>query len=229
MNEIIPFLQLKLILRLIIACVCGIAIGFERKNRAKEAGVRTHCIVACASCLMMIISKYGFFDIILNSITSMEPLKFDPSRMASGIVTGVGFLGAGIIFVQRGAIKGLTTAAGIWATSGIGMAIGAGMYLVGTVCTVIILLVQIILHSKQVFMTSHKQKELSIYGVDDIKFIDEITGKLEAREISVFDVSVERNSDCTLDIKLCCDMPSEKSIEEVMSLIPGKCKIRTIS
>ena len=100
--------RLICILRIIVAGICGIIIGLERKSRAKEAGIRTHCIVACASCLMMIISKYGFFDLQFSG-----DFKFDPSRMAQGIVTGVGFLGAGMIYFQRGTLIGLTTASGI--------------------------------------------------------------------------------------------------------------------
>lgn len=85
--------------------------------------------------------------------------------MAQGIVIGVGFLGAGIIYVQRSTIKGLTTAAGIWATSGIGMAIGSGMYIIGISATIIILAVQIILHKSSSFMVMHKMKIIKIYGV----------------------------------------------------------------
>lgn len=102
-----------LIIRMLISCILGIAIGFERNNRAKEAGVRTHCIVACASAMMMIISKYGFEDLL--EFETAADVRLDPSRMAQGIVTGVGFIGAGIIYVQRSNIRGLTTAAGLWA------------------------------------------------------------------------------------------------------------------
>mgnify|MGYP003309380234 CR=1 FL=1 len=125
-------------LRLIIAVLCGFVIGYERKNRNKEAGIRTHVIVSVASCLMMMVSKYGFAD--------LEAARFDGSRIASQIVSGIGFLGAGMIFVHKNSIKGLTTAAGIWATSGIGMAIGSGMYFVGIITTVLVVFLQIFLH-----------------------------------------------------------------------------------
>ena len=128
--------------RLIIAGLCGVLIGWERRHRSKEAGVRTHCIVACASALMMLISKYGFFDLLDTAQFSGVEVKLDPSRMAQGIVTGIGFLGAGMIFINKNVVKGLTTAAGIWATSGIGMAVGAGMYFVGISMTVLLLCIQ---------------------------------------------------------------------------------------
>ncbi|MGN1059872.1 MAG: MgtC/SapB family protein, partial [Clostridia bacterium] len=90
------------IFRLLVACVCGVIIGLERKSRAKEAGIRTHCLVACASALMMILSKYAYTDMVGDMV------KLDPSRVASGVASGVGFLGAGMIFVYKRTITGLT-------------------------------------------------------------------------------------------------------------------------
>ncbi len=139
----IDLTEFQYIIRLVIAAVCGGLIGYERKNRSKVAGVRTHCVVACASALMMILSKYAYSDVMTMYGGLM---KIDPSRIASGVVSGVGFLGAGMIFVQKHTVTGLTTAAGIWATSGIGMAIGAGMYLIGGAATLIVLFIQVILH-----------------------------------------------------------------------------------
>jgi len=172
-----------MIFRMLVSCMCGIAIGFERKNRAKEAGVRTHCIVACASAMMMIISKYGFEDLIQMYTTA--DVRLDPSRMAQGIVTGVGFLGAGIIYVQRSNICALTTAAGLWATSGIGMAIGGGMYIIGFSATLIILAAQLILHTSSKFMVSHKCKFIKIYGIESPDFQREITDILKEMQVTV--------------------------------------------
>lgn len=129
-------------LRLLIAAICGLAIGFERKNRLKEAGMRTHMIVAIGAAMMMIVSKYGFFDLLGCS----ELVKYDASRIASQIVSGIGFLGAGMIFIRNRSVTGLTTAAGVWATAGIGMAIGSGMYSLGVIGTLFILAIQYFLH-----------------------------------------------------------------------------------
>ena len=112
--------------RLILASCCGLCIGIERTNRLKDAGIRTHLIVCMGAALMMLVSKYGFFDV--SPLT--EFFKADVSRVASSVVSGVGFLGAGIIFERNRSVTGLTTAAGIWTTAGIGMAMGAGMYLI---------------------------------------------------------------------------------------------------
>lgn len=139
-------LQLELIGRCVLAALCGALIGLERKNRLKEAGLRTHLIVALGSALMMVVSKYGFFDVLRYAQSTGMVIKLDPSRVAASIVSGIGFLGAGTIFVRKQVINGLTTAAGLWSTAGIGMAIGAGMYAVGIVITLFQFVVQILLH-----------------------------------------------------------------------------------
>lgn len=130
-----------LVVRILLAGICGGIIGAERTLRQKDAGFRTHIIVSMGSALMMTISKYGFFDIL-----ALESGEADATRIASNIITGISFLGAGMIFVKGFSIKGLTTAAGIWATSAVGMAIGAGMYLIGFASVLMLLLVQIIFH-----------------------------------------------------------------------------------
>lgn len=126
--------QGELMLRIVLSTCCGCFIGYERMNRNKVAGIRTHMIVALGAALMMIVSKYGFSDIA----------NYDASRVAAQIVSGIGFLGAGVIFVRNNSISGLTTAAGIWATAGVGMAIGAGQYVIGIVSAALILLMQTI-------------------------------------------------------------------------------------
>jgi len=127
--------NLEFILRILVAGLCGMFVGMERKNRSKEAGTRTHFVVACGAALIMIISKYAFFDVIGNELYNGADVRLDPSRVASTIASGIGFLGAGMIFVHRNTISGLTTAAGIWAISGVGMAVGAGMYVGGIAVT----------------------------------------------------------------------------------------------
>lgn len=133
--------------RILLACVCGACIGFERSRRLKEAGIRTHIIVCCAAALMMIVSKYGFAD-----LTSLEGVVFngtrgaDPARVAAQVVSGISFLGAGVIFKHGSTVTGLTTAAGIWATAGIGLAIGSGMYVLGIFATALLALLQVLMH-----------------------------------------------------------------------------------
>ena len=122
-------------IRLTIAGVLGAAIGFERECRAKEAGTRTHFLVAVGSCLMMIVSQWGFQDVLGNIAAGNGFYRADISRVAAQIVSGIGFIGAGTIMMQKQVVHGLTTAAGLWAVAGIGMAIGGGLYGVGISAT----------------------------------------------------------------------------------------------
>ena len=128
--------ELELLLRIAIACVLGFAIGHERRNHNKSAGIRPHAIVALGSALMMVASKYGFADVA----------DYDASRVAAQIVSGIGFLGAGMIFVRNNLVNGLTTAAGIWATAGVGMAMGAGLYVISIASAGMIIIAQEITH-----------------------------------------------------------------------------------
>ncbi|MBO5068611.1 MAG: MgtC/SapB family protein [Clostridia bacterium] len=142
---------LELVLRLFLALIIGFAIGFERKMRFKEAGIRTHTIVSIGSCLYMIISMFAFEGA-------------DTSRVAAQIVSGIGFLGAGMIFYHKEMVHGLTTAAGIWATAAIGMAAGAGWYILSIVATVLIILLQCVMHTNfKVFHAHHFVKVNLVY------------------------------------------------------------------
>ncbi|MBJ8201475.1 MgtC/SapB family protein [Bacillus cereus] len=123
------------IIRIGVAGLLGAMIGIEREIRSKEAGLKTHFLVAVGSALIMVVSKYAVSDIVFE-----EHMSLDPSRIAAQVVSGVGFLGAGTIIIQKQAVKGLTTAAGLWATAGIGLAIGAGMYVVGIGATILVLI-----------------------------------------------------------------------------------------
>jgi putative Mg2+ transporter-C (MgtC) family protein len=209
------------IIRLVVSCLCGIAIGLERKNRAKEAGLRTHCVVACASCLMMIISIYGFANLAgKNGIGNL-----DPSRIAAQIVSGIGFLGAGMIFVKRQSINGLTTAAGIWATAGIGMAIGAGMYVVGIVTTLLILVAQIILHINSSVLKMPKQRVLTISNVKKENYLEEIEKILEPYNVVISEVNVTKKDGLKTFI-LYVEMPPKTNEEKIISLFTYDCSLK---
>ncbi|WP_155610290.1 MgtC/SapB family protein [Paenibacillus sp. FSL W8-0186] len=180
-------MEYELLLRVLIAGICGYIIGFERKSRMKEAGVRTHFIVAAGSALMIIISKYGFQDQI-----GWSNLSLDPSRVAAGVVSGVGFLGAGMIFMQKQTVKGLTTAAGIWATAGIGMAVGAGMYFVGIGVMLIIFVGQIVLHGRLGRLTSPKVENITLVLENEAEALERILKQLRELHIAVLSFEVER-------------------------------------
>ena len=133
---------LEFCLRLVIAFAIGGGIGAERNRHFKEAGIRTHMIVCVTAALIMLISKYGFADLTRTGDMEFYGTKgADSARIAAQAVSGISFLCAGVIIKVGGNIKGLTTAAGIWMTASIGLAIGAGMYIV-TACVVLLLLLQ---------------------------------------------------------------------------------------
>ncbi len=122
----------KQIGELLLAFALSSVVGLERELRGKSAGLRTQAIVGTASALILLVSKYGFSDVLLDG-----RVVLDPSRVAAQIVSGIGFLGAGLIITRRGAIRGLTTAAAVWETAAIGMAAGGGLWLLAVVVTVV--------------------------------------------------------------------------------------------
>jgi len=128
-------IELEMILRLLLAAALGVVIGYQRERAGKTAGVRTHGLICLGAALFTVVSIYGF-----GSVT-------DPARVAAGVVVGIGFLGAGAIMHREGGlVAGLTTAATIWTVAGIGLAAGAGLYLISAVATVLILVVLFIPH-----------------------------------------------------------------------------------
>ncbi len=221
MEELIYFL------RVAVAAICGIAIGYERKNRAKEAGIRTHCIVACAAALMMIVSKYGFYDLIEQSVLNEAGVKLDPSRVASSIVSGVGFLGAGMIFVQKHTVTGLTTAAGIWATAGIGMAVGAGMYIIGILVTVFMIVAQILLHRDNKFLSVPHYKIITVKNVDKSAYQSELCDILKSYGAVIEDISVNRSEDKAYSYTVTAEIPGTVDEDKILESINYESSIKS--
>lgn len=165
-------------LRLFVAGAMGVLIGLEREYRAKEAGYRTHFLVALGSALMMIVSQYGFMEVLRTDL-----IRLDPSRIAAQVVSGIGFIGAGTIILQKQIVRGLTTAAGIWATSGIGLAVGAGMYAVGISATLLVLLG---LETLSYFFKSIGLRNMMIdFFTDDKEVIKRVSKKFNTRNYVV--------------------------------------------
>ena len=184
---------LEFLLRIVVATICGALIGMERSKRLKEAGVRTHCVVAMASAVFMILSKYCFVDLI-------DPALFgdkgaDGSRIASQVVTGISFLGAGAIFKNGNIIKGLTTAAGIWAVAAIGMAIGSGFYVIGVFATFIILAVQLIMHKLHFGVDNVVSYAIMFTAYNSEELRQAVKAKLAEWGAIVEEYSVEKRSE----------------------------------
>jgi putative Mg2+ transporter-C (MgtC) family protein len=132
------FSEWDLLWRLGLALVLSTVIGVEREIRQKNAGMRTYALVGTGAALFMLVSSYGFADILQSRL-----IILDPSRVAAQVVSGIGFIGAGLIFVQRGNVRGLTTAAGVWATAGVGLAAGGDLPILAVAMTFVYLLVSV--------------------------------------------------------------------------------------
>jgi putative Mg2+ transporter-C (MgtC) family protein len=178
----------EFVLRLLAAMAMGAAIGFEREYHAKEAGLRTHLLVALGSCLFMILSVYGF-DFMLGR----EHVSFDPSRIAAQVVTGIGFIGAGTIIFQKQVVRGLTTAAGLWVTAAIGLACGNGMYWVALIATVIVL-VSLGLINLYVPYFSQKERQVT-FLVEDYTVLTEILESLRKEKITVLNYEMHKEAE----------------------------------
>lgn len=180
------------VLRIIVAALCGCLIGYERTSRNKEAGIRTHAIIALGAALIMLVSKYGFNDVV----------EYDAARVAAQVVSGIGFLGAGVIFVKHGSVSGLTTAAGMWATSGVGLCIGSGLYDVGVMTTLFIVGLQTLFH-KGIFL---KMTQLNLVIQLEIKYeedaLKDIQDTFRLYGMTVHSMKVESLSDHTIYLEI---------------------------
>lgn len=181
--------NLEFFIRILLSAVLGALVGLERTKRQKEAGVRTHCIIACAAAVFMILSKYAFVD----PADVLGTRGADDARIAAQVVSGISFLGAGVIFKNGNSIRGLTTAAGIWATSAIGMAIGAGMYWVGLITTVIMMVAQVVLHRFPVAGDAAVTQELAVSMADTPELHQALTRLLNDHGGCVTDSALSRD------------------------------------
>ncbi|WP_425541994.1 MgtC/SapB family protein [Alkalibacillus silvisoli] len=184
-----------MVYRVILATIlCGL-IGFERELKKHSAGFRTHILVGVGACVMMLLSIYGFQPYITDHYT----IRFDPARIPSYVISGIGFLGAGTILVHGVTVRGLTTAASIWTVAGLGLVIGAGMYALAILATLVVLLSLIFLNSFEKLFTRKKYdnrvhllvKE-DVYLGDVLNIFDEFDLLIKRMEIES-ESSLQRN------------------------------------
>lgn len=186
--------NLELMGRLAGAALLGSAIGFERERAARAAGLRTHMLVSVGSCLLMIVSAYGF-----NAVLS-DHVLLDPSRVAAQVVSGIGFLGAGAIILRKDLVRGLTTAASVWATAAIGLAIGGGLYVAAAASTVIILVILAGLKPIEArYDTARRSFELHLRARRGEASIQAIEKALARRPARVKQLIVERDENADAD------------------------------
>lgn len=178
--------NLDIILRLVLAVVLGGMIGFEREAHNRPAGFRTHILVCVGSALIMIVSAYGFhgFD--------GDIYRVDPGRIASGVITGIGFLGAGTIIRQKGTIQGLTTAAGIWVVAGIGLAVGVGQYAGAVFATLLVFVSLFALNRlENLNILNRKNSRLWIKSIDSPGLLGKIGMLLGEMNINIKKIDLQ--------------------------------------
>src|SRR5699024_7846530 len=158
-------------MRLLLAIVLSGLIGLEREINKHSAGFRTHILVGVSSCLMMLLSLYGFEEYIESSPFF---IRFDPARIPSYVISGIGFLGAGTIIVTGVNVKGLTTAASIWAVAGLGLVVGVGMIEIAILTTVIIIFSLLFLNNIEKLIIKKDPRKYLLITVTDINVIDRI-------------------------------------------------------
>ncbi len=215
--------QAEYLARIILACICGGVIGIERQQRVKAAGTRTHMMFALATALMMIISKYGFSDVAGN-----PGMSLDVSRVAAGIISGIGILGGGIIFTgKRGNSSGITTAVGIWATIGIGMAIGAGMYVIGVCTTIIIVILQWALHKNLWIVKQPSRAQVSFRVEKEKNAYEKIVSELEQHNIAMSQFRWERKNNKAFSLSCQVLIPTGLSRDEIVAIFTDMEEVET--
>ncbi len=220
---------LECLLRLALSAVFGGAIGLERELRLKGAGVRTHLIVCFAACMMMLVSKYGFMDMLeFASANGYDIMKLDPSRIAAGLVTAIGFLGAGTIFARSQGVTGLTTAAGLWATVGIGMTVGAGMYAISAFGAAFIVVIQAVLYRDHVIL-GHVAAAVFVHLDDAPDSLERLLAVLKPLGIAPDQCRYERRDDIlVVELHLSrLPCPSEQ-LGELLAPLMGEPYIKSV-
>ena len=207
------------LLRVLVGALCGMVIGYERESRLKMAGIRTHTIIAMAASLMVVVSKYGFFDSV----------QFDASRVAASVVSALGFLGAGIILNRKNGISGVTTAAGTWANLGIGMTIGAGMWTLGIGSTLMLLIFQYLFHKQlRIFKDNNISHMVLHIGKNESKVREEIIASLTDLQIQIVSTHLNIYDDESIEANLDVIFPKDFSTDEIIALMSQYREIASI-
>ena len=213
-------MEIETIIRIVYACFLGLLIGLERSKKHKAAGLRTYILVAVGATIFTIVSKYGFLAI------AAEKTRVDVSRVAHTIVTGVGFLGAGIIFSKGDKVQGLTTAAGVWATAAIGIACGTGMYIPAAVTAALILLTQSLL--REWAPIGHEKNGKIVVCLDDkVESLREFKNFLSNMDIVIVGTQIRHQEDNSMMYTFSVRMPLLVDVVGMSTLIAGRQEVKS--
>lgn len=216
--------ELEYFLRIALAVVCGGVIGFERERRFKSAGIRTHLIVSLSSALMVVVSKYGFLDVA----GQVPGATVDVARVAAGVVSAVGFLGAGVIFIRKDTVNGVTTGAGLWATVGVGIAVGCGMYLTGIAATALIMVIQVVLHRDNPLVKHPRMGSAVLLLEEDRVDADHIRQLLDSIALQIDSVVVQRAQDNWVEVRCEVVFSEELDANDLLDAIRVVPELRSV-
>lgn len=205
----------ELIIRLFVAAILGGLIGWDRERKDGVAGLRTHMLVCVGSTLIMIVSAFGFKDVL-----GQPNVTLDPSRIAAQVISGIGFLGAGtILFLRPQVIRGLTTAAGLWSVAGVGLAVGGGLYLAAIVATLIIFVILAVLKPiEQKFLKSTKGRTMLVLYNSRLIGLGQIDSIMIKHELIANEVLIHSSNENALD-ELTLTFDSKSPISTILLVI----------
>lgn len=179
--------ELAILVKLLLAGVAGGVVGLEREKHGRPAGLRTNLLVSLGACTIMIISEAFFLK--YGAMDAQSVMRLDPSRTAAQIVTGIGFLGAGVILKEGASVRGLTTAATLWVVAGLGMAFGMGQFSLGVVATALVLISLTLLKKLDPLMKKDRYLTLTVTAENRDSLYDELQGLLDERNLELSDLS----------------------------------------
>ncbi|MBE7170650.1 MAG: MgtC/SapB family protein [Williamsia sp.] len=186
----------EILIRLTLAALFGAIIGLERERKNWAAGLRTHMLVCVGSALTMLVSAYGFIDVL-----GLKNIVLDPSRIAAQVISGIGFIGAGtILFLKQGIVRGLTTAAGLWTVAAIGLATGGGMYFAASAATTLAIIILFILQPFEKKLSQRfTQRRLKISTSNESKSIQIVSAIFSLKNVSIASFSLDKaENDCVI-------------------------------
>ena len=183
--------ELTIFLKILLAVLAGGVIGYEREKHGRPAGLRTHLLVSAGSCLMMIVSEAFFLK--YGNLPNTGVMRLDPGRVAAQIITGIGFLGAGVIIKEGFIVRGLTTAACLWMVAGIGMAFGMGMFSAGIIGTIVALFSLIALKKFEPMIKKDLYLHLSVTATAEYDIYPQLEELFTARKLRLSNVETDLN------------------------------------
>lgn len=215
----------EIVIRLLLASLLGGLIGLERERKHWAAGLRTHMMVCVGSCLIMIVSAYGFEDIL-----NREHVGLDPSRVAAQVVSGIGFIGAGtILFLKQGTIRGLTTASGLWTVAAIGLATGGGLYFAAGMTTAIALIILWAIQPlEKIYTKRFESLNLRIVANKNIDSKEFVKNLFDLEQIKVQSFSMEKEEH-NLIIQVLINVADKDKLYQILDRIKNMQEISEVS